>query len=152
IATIREVPFLFGKEAAVLITETICALLFYRRAEILSPCVLKKMLSVHANEERQNEIENSAIKMLPGFVTALRVRCGKANCRCARGDRHLAHYHVTYCGGVRARRYVRHEDVQAMLAACEAHRDLQAKLRAGRAEYKQLLAQTRNLAKLIGSE
>lgn len=64
----------------------------------------------------------------------------------------MAHYHVTYCRGVRARRYVRREDVQTMLAACEAHRDVQAQLRFGRAEYKELLAQTRELAKLIGSE
>jgi hypothetical protein len=110
------------------------------------------MLSVHANEERQNEIENSAIKMLPGFVTTLRIRCGKSNCRCSRGDRHTASYHVTYSCGIRSRKYVRRDRLAEVLAACEAHRDLQAQLRAGRAEYKQLLAQTRNLAKLIGNE
>ena len=96
--------------------------------------------------------ENSAIKMLPGFISSVRVRCGKPNCRCARGDLHIAHYHVTYFAGVRSRKYVRRDQVQAMRAACEAHRDLQAQLRAGRAEYKELLAQTRKLAKLLSSE
>jgi hypothetical protein len=47
---------------------------------------------------------------------------------------------------------VRCDEVAAVREACQAHRELQAQLRAGRVEYKQLLAQTRNLAKLIGSE
>jgi hypothetical protein len=90
--------------------------------------------------------------MLRGFVTRVRVRCGKSNCRCSRGARHLAYYHVTYSSGIRVRKYVRRDQLAEVRAACEAHRDLQAQLRAGRAEYKQLLAQTRNLAKLISSE
>jgi hypothetical protein len=96
--------------------------------------------------------ENSTIKMLPGHVATVRIRCGKSNCRCTRGDRHVAHYHVTYYSGVRSRKYVRRDQLPEVLAACEAHRQLQAQLRTGRAEYKELLAQTRNLAKLIGSE
>jgi|SRR6185369_8304039 len=102
--------------------------------------------------ENKTKNLNPAIKMLPGFVTTLRVRCGKANCRCTRGDRHVVHYHVTYDSGVRSRKYVRRDQLPEVLAACEAHRNLQAQLRAGRAKYKQLLAQTRNLAKLIGNE
>jgi len=90
--------------------------------------------------------------MLPGYVATVRIRCGKPNCRCTRGDRHVAYYHVTYYSGVRSRKYVRRDQLPEVLAACEAHRVLQAQLRAGRAEYKQLLAQTRKLAKLIGSE
>ena len=89
---------------------------------------------------------------LPGFVTIVWVRCGKANCRCARGNRHIAHYHVTYHSGVRSRKYVRRDQLAEVLAACKAHRDLQAQMRAGRAEYKESLAQTRKLVKLIGSE
>jgi len=98
------------------------------------------------------ESENSAIKILPGFIASVRVRCGKSNCHCVRGQRHVAHYHVTYFGGVRSRKYVRRDQLPEVLAACEVHRKLQAQLRAGRAEYKELLAQTRKLAKLLGSE
>jgi hypothetical protein len=47
---------------------------------------------------------------------------------------------------------VRRDQLAEVLAACEAHRVLQAQLRAGRAEYKQLLAETLKLAKLLGSE
>lgn len=90
--------------------------------------------------------------MLPGFVATVRIRCGKRNCRCTNGERHIAHYLVSYLGGVRFRKYVRRDQVGEVLAACEAHRELQAQLRAGRAEYKELLAQTRNLGKLLSSE
>jgi hypothetical protein len=109
------------------------------------------MLAV-AQKSNKNKSEDPAIKILPGFVAHARIRCGKANCRCGRGDRHTAYYHVTYNYGVRTRKYVRRDQLPEVLAACEAHRNLQAQLRAGRAEYKELLAQTRNLAKLIGSE
>lgn len=85
--------------------------------------------------------------MLPGFIASVRIRCGKANCRCARGDSHIAHYHVTYDRGVRIRKYVRRDQVAEVLAACEAHRELQAQLRAGRAEYKRKLAMIRDLIK-----
>ena len=100
---------------------------------------------------RSDEIKNrnSAIKILPGFVARVRVRCGKSNCRCIRGARHLAHYHVTDLKGLRVRQYVRRNQVDVTRAACEAHRSLQRKLRAGRAEYKEWLAQTRRLVKLV---
>ena len=90
---------------------------------------------------KTNKIEIPAIKILPGFIARVRVRCGKANCRCSLGTRHIEHYHVTYSGGFRVRKYVRCIQVDQMRAACEAHRTWQAQLRAGRAEYKELLAQ-----------
>jgi hypothetical protein len=113
----------------------------------------KKMFMVTLPHTDKNKSQNPAIKMLlPGFIAIVRVRCGKSNCKCARGARHEAFYRVTYSSGNRLRKYVRRDQLAEVLAACQAHRDLQAQLRAGRAEYKQLLAQTRNLAKLIGSE
>jgi hypothetical protein len=98
----------------------------------------------------KNKTQNLAIKILPGFVATVRIRCGKPNCHCTRGDRHLAHYHVTYDRGGRFRKYVRRDQLAEVLAACEAHKQLQAQLRAGRAEYKESLAQTRKLVKLLG--
>lgn len=93
-----------------------------------------------------------AIKTLPGFVATLRVRCGKSNCHCTRGHKHVAHYLVSYQAGVRVRKYVRRDQLAEVLSACEAHRELQAQLREGRAEYKESLAQTRKLAKLLAGE
>jgi hypothetical protein len=83
--------------------------------------------------------------MLPGFIASVRVRCGKLNCRCSRGLRHLAYYHVTYSRGVRFRKYVRRDRVADARAACNAYKNSQAQLRAGRTEYKQLLARMREL-------
>lgn len=90
--------------------------------------------------------------LLSGHVATVRIRCGKPNCRCNRGIRHLAHYFVSYRNGVRFRRYVRRDEVADVREACKAHRKLQAELRAGRAEYKELLAETSKLAKLLASE
>lgn len=96
--------------------------------------------------------ENPAIKMLPGSVAKVRVRCGKPNCRCSRGARHLAYYHVTYSRGFRFRKYVRRDQLAEVLAACEAHRQLQAQLRAGRAEYKRTLARMREVIGYLCNE
>jgi hypothetical protein len=90
--------------------------------------------------------------MLPGFIASVRVRCGKSNCRCAREARHLAYYHVTYSSGVRFRRYVRRDQVADLREACEAHRALQAQLRAGRDDYKRNLANVRELIRSTRNE
>jgi hypothetical protein len=106
------------------------------------------MLSIHANERRQNKIENPAIKILPGFIAQVRVRCGKTNCRCTFGARHTAYYRVTYSQGLRVREYVRRNEVGEVRAACQAHRALQAQLRTGRAEYRRILAHARELVRM----
>lgn len=105
----------------------------------------KKMLG--ADSPRASEIKNQkvTIKMLPGHLARVRVRCGKNNCRCASGARHIAHYHVWQCNGVRFRQYVRRADVKVIRAACEAHRQLQAELRVGRARYRMILALAREV-------
>lgn len=89
--------------------------------------------------------QNQTIKMLPGHVARVRVRCGKSNCRCAHGQRHLAHYHVMLEDGKRTRRYIRRADVEMTRAACNAYRQLQAQLRAGRAQYRALMAYARRI-------
>jgi hypothetical protein len=103
---------------------------------------------------RSDEIKNRnpTIKILPGFVARARVRCGKSNCRCTRGARHVAYYRVTHSHGLRFRQYVRRNQVEEMREACQAHRTLQAQLRAGRAEYKRTLARARELVKMLNNE
>lgn len=111
------------------------------------------MLRVDAvTHTEKTKNQNSAIKTLTGFVAGVRVRCGKSNCRCNRGARHLAHYHVTYSKGFRIRQYVRRDQVTEVRGACEANRALQAQLRAGRAEYKRTLARARELVKMLNNE
>jgi hypothetical protein len=83
--------------------------------------------------------------MLPGHVERRRVRCGKLNCKCARGERHTAHYRVWYDGGVRFRQYIPVRIVEDVRRACDEHRVLQARLRAGRADYRKTLRSAREL-------
>jgi hypothetical protein len=89
--------------------------------------------------------QKATIKMLPGHVARVRVRCGKPNCRCAHGARHVAHYHVWRSDGVRFRRYVRRSEVETTRAACAAHRELQTELRIGRGQYRMILALAREV-------
>jgi hypothetical protein len=112
----------------------------------------QKDVSVMVTPTDKNKNQNSAIKMLPGFVATVRIRCGKMNCRCAHGMRHEAYYHVTYSGGFRSRKYIRRDQVAGMRVACQTHKTLQAQLRSGRTEYRRTLARARELLRMLSNE
>lgn len=62
-------------------------------------------------------------KTLPGAVCAQWVRCGRPNCRCARGELHGPYWYRFYrSGGRLMKQYVRREDVEAVRAACDRRR------------------------------
>lgn len=62
-------------------------------------------------------------KTAPGAVCTQMVRCGKKNCKCARGELHGPYYyHFERVNGVLVKRYVKAKDVAAMRAACETRR------------------------------
>lgn len=82
---------------------------------------------------------------MPGHVQRRMVRCGRPNCRCARGQKHPAFYHIWDAGGRRFQVYVRRADVKRVRAACDRYRALQATLREGRAGYRRSLAAGRDL-------
>lgn len=88
---------------------------------------------------RKSKNQESAPKILPGHVAVKRVTCGKSNCRCARGHRHTAFYHITYSEGVQQRQYIRRAEVEQVRAACQAHRELQAELLTGRRRHTQFM-------------
>jgi hypothetical protein len=48
-----------------------------------------------------------------GGVYSQRVRCGKSNCKCARGESHTAYYFFTRCRGKPVKFYVRKAEVKA---------------------------------------
>ena len=84
--------------------------------------------------------------MMPGQVEARMVRCGKAGCKCARGELHGPYfYHRTWGGERHQRRYVRLAHVKEARAACEEYRALQAQLREGCAAFKLVMARAREL-------
>lgn len=81
----------------------------------------KKMLP---DENERGEVrtkpENPLPKIAPGTVCAQMVRCGKPNCRCARGELHGPYfYHFERVNGALVKRYVKANDVARMRAACE---------------------------------
>lgn len=62
-------------------------------------------------------------KMLPGTVCAQMVKCGKHNCKCARGELHGPYYyHFSRANGVLVKRYVKAKDVARVRAACDFRR------------------------------
>ena len=64
-----------------------------------------------------------------GSVQAQRVRCGKLNCKCARGEPHEAYYFFwSTPGGVR-KHYVRRADVPAVCDAIDQRRHRRAAFR-----------------------
>lgn len=94
----------------------------------------------------KNKNANPATKMnelLNGHIQKRRVRCGKPNCKCAGGELHTAYYHVWHTDGRRYQKYVRKSQVESVRRKCDEYRQLQIELRAGRIEYKQMLAHAR---------
>lgn len=58
-----------------------------------------------------------------GTVHRQFVRCGKASCKCARGELHGAYYYYFVRVGGRLRKcYLKSDEVQAVMAACRARR------------------------------
>lgn len=91
-----------------------------------------------------------APEMLAGYVEARMVKCGKAGCKCERGELHGPYfYHFTWIGGRRFKSYVRRADVAERRAACEAYRQLQRELLAGRREWQRTLNRARELFKML---
>lgn len=81
------------------------------------------------NASRRRAPKKSA-EMLPkilrlaganGSLQIQRVRCGKTNCRCARGELHEGyHYFFSRMGGRQFKVYVRRADVPAVRAVIQA--------------------------------
>jgi hypothetical protein len=66
------------------------------------------------------------IQPLPGAVCAQWKRCGKPNCRCAKGELHGAYYyHFFYVDGKLLKKYVKKADVSRMKIAVETYRQQQ---------------------------
>jgi hypothetical protein len=60
-------------------------------------------------------------KSLSGVVCRQWVRCGRPNCRCARGELHGPYfYHFARENGRLRKRYVRPAEVEGVRAACQA--------------------------------
>ncbi len=84
---------------------------------------------------------------IPALLTTS-TRCGKAGCRCARGERH-GPYHALHWreGGRQRRRYVRPDDLAAVRAVVARRRAERAAMRAELAESASLLLALKALSR-----
>ncbi|HEV2802433.1 MAG TPA: DUF6788 family protein [Pyrinomonadaceae bacterium] len=73
---------------------------------------------------------NPLPKTMPGTVCVQMVRCGKSNCKCARGELHGPYfYHFVRVNGALVKRYVKAKDAPTLRAACHARREEDKQLR-----------------------
>lgn len=80
------------------------------------------------------------IAVYGGTVHRQFVRCGKAACRCARGELHGAYYyHFVRVGGKLRKRYLKAHEVEQVRAACAARHEVERARRARSRETSQLL-------------
>jgi hypothetical protein len=87
--------------------------------------------------------------MLDGAVVRQWVKCGKAGCKCACGERHTAYYREAWHDGRPRKYYIRRADVEATRKACAAYRQMQVELMQGRADYRALMSRSRELIRFL---
>ncbi len=102
-----------------------------------------------AAEQRRREIVAELGELgfvLPGTLNVISNRCGKPNCRCARGALHGPYLYRRWREGGRQRcRYVRAEDAGAVREALAAWRRLHPPARSLRDELAELRRLLRHL-------
>ncbi len=86
----------------------------------------------------KNKTENLLPK-IEGSVHRQYVRCGKQNCKCARGELHGAYYHFVRVGGRLRKRYLKPHEVEQVQAACAAWREMMMERRDQSRKNQQLI-------------
>ncbi len=104
----------------------------------------------------KNKTANPLPKTMPGSVHQQYVRCGKATCKCARGELHGAYYyHFVRIGGKLTKRYLKPHEVEQMQTACLTWRREQKARRAQLSEtwrrLREMNARLRDVAKRVDS-
>jgi hypothetical protein len=90
-------------------------------------------------------------EVLNGSVHATFARCGKPNCKCARGERHGPYYHRYRRVGDRIlKEYIPLAKVKDVESACVRYKLRQAEIRSNNESYKSMLASLKLRIKEIG--
>lgn len=101
--------------------------------------------------ETKSEILLPKIEPLPGTVCAQMVRCGRSNCKCAKGQLHGPyHYRFFYMGGRLHKTYVKKGDLQAVWSAVSAYKQQRIEQRRRRLEALELARQITQYNRGIG--
>jgi len=88
-------------------------------------------------------LPKTADEIINGGLYVQSVRCGKKNCKCARGETHSAYYFFTRRNGKLAKFYVRKADVEAFSKLVDAAKVEQAHKRASAQSSRELLKRLR---------
>ena len=83
-------------------------------------------------------------EILNGGIYQQRIRCGKANCHCASGERHLGYYFFTRINGKLRKKYIRKKELENFSKLTD-----QASL--NRKRYRQTARATAELSKKLSS-
>src|SRR5713101_7158286 len=90
--------------------------------------------------------------ILPGSIHATFSKCGKPNCKCARGEPHGPYFHRYYRIGDRIKKeYIPLARLNEVRSACDRHRDLQSEIRASNQRYNELMSQFKTMLKELES-
>jgi hypothetical protein len=102
----------------------------------------------------QNPLPKTApAELLDGAVCAQYKRCGKPNCRCARGELHGPYfYRFRWRGGRVVKEYVPLSRVEEVRAACARRRQKRADARAARARLWGMIRKLEETFKEFGYE
>jgi hypothetical protein len=115
------------------------------RKKILGP-----MQRCPMNQEKKSPEVSPKIVPLAGTLEYKRIKCGRANCKCARGELHGEYAYLrVQQNRRRSRRYVKKGDVPKVLAGLEAHRKQKAQKRAERQEFHNLLREMKQESQII---
>jgi hypothetical protein len=96
--------------------------------------LLEKCSSPVKGKKKCDEVARK-IEPLSGYLLAQRVKCGRANCKCAEGFLHGPYYYRVWNeDGKRFKEYVRKADLPSVIAGIEARHQQEAEIRASNEE------------------
>jgi hypothetical protein len=94
----------------------------------------------------ENNFRTMSPKIVPiaGTLEYKRVKCGRQNCHCARGELHHGYAYLrVQVNGQRYRRYVKKADLPNVLKGIELHRQQQKQQQIQRQEFNDLMREMR---------
>ena len=99
-----------------------------------------------AQQPDGNKFANPLPKMLPGTVHEQWVRCGRANCKCSRGERHGPYFYRIWRESGRLRKqYVKQDDVDDVRRSCQNRQQSCEQIRVAWGLWQELLERIREV-------
>src|SRR5687768_9771512 len=93
----------------------------------------------------KNKTENLLPKILRGTVHAQYVRCGKSNCKCARGELHGPYFYFFFRKSGKLRKhYLKSSEIEQIQTACNERRNRQRERQAQLKYYQEVFRDYRS--------